>query len=178
MELIIGIGGLVVGSAVTWAITHFYARREERSLALLPQQVAQTLIPQLVQRGFIEKANETAARAVTREVLSSSWGTTQYEMNQASRRDFAKADAELGAVHERLRAYIPPDERELLDEAQEAWKAFRDKDVRFAGALYKGGTIQPLIQNSAALGLTRERLAELEQTYNHRRLLTEPYQEK
>jgi uncharacterized protein YecT (DUF1311 family) len=178
MDWLPWVAGIVIGGIITLLVTHVYARRQEKSLARLPEQVAQTLIPRLVERGLIEQGKETEARAVTQEVLSSSWGLTQAEMNQASMRDFKEAEAELQTVYERLRSHIGPEERQLLAKAQEAWKTFQEKEVRFAGALYKGGSIQPLIHNSAALGLTRERLADLTRTYNYRRSITVPFDER
>jgi uncharacterized protein YecT (DUF1311 family) len=92
--------------------------------------------------------------------------TTQFELNQTSFQDFEKTDMELKHALERLGSVIDPPDAERLDIAQEVWRAFRDKQARFAAGFYEGGTIQPLIYNVELHAVTEARLKELRQIYD------------
>ncbi len=73
-------------------------------IALLPERTAQ----ELIRRGLIGAERENEARAAAQEALLS-WAasdapsSSQAEMNEASHRDFEKADLELRHAYERLR---------------------------------------------------------------------------
>ncbi len=156
-------GGLI-GGFITWAVTHFYSRRQEKVIAHLPERI----VREFLQRGLIVPEREAEARTVARRALVS-WATSdasQAEMNQASYRDFEKADLGLRHSYERLRMILEPKDLERLDQAQEAWRSFRDEQVRFAGGFYEGGSIRPLIHNVEALVLTETRIKELERLYD------------
>lgn len=149
--------GSVIGGLITWGVTALYSRRQEKVIAHLPGRIVQ----ELIQRGLIVPEKETEARTAARRALVS-WAAfevpdSQAEMNQASYRDFERADLELRHVYERLRAMLAPEDVERLDEAQEAWRSFRDKQIRLAGGFYEGGSVEPLVHNMEALALTEAR---------------------
>jgi uncharacterized protein YecT (DUF1311 family) len=165
------LAGSVIGGLVTWVVTHLYSRRGDRAIALLPERIAQ----ELVQRGLINPERETEARAAARDSFLS-WATsdapplTQAEMNEASYRDFKEADLELQRTYGRLYTALGPEDRQRLNETQEAWRSFRDKQIRLAGGFYEGGSIQPLLHNTAALKVTEARCRDLQQLHDEIRL--------
>lgn len=99
--------------------------------------------------------------------LTSSTGKilTQAEMNQLSYEEFEKSELELKQIYERLTGALSASERQRLDESQKAWLRYRNQQVAFAGSLYEGGSIQPLIHNIEAQTLTNERVKDLRVFY-------------
>lgn len=91
---------------------------------------------------------------------------TQAEMNQTSYEGFEKADLALQQAYRRLRSILDEKDLERLDEAQEAWATFRDKQVVLAGGFYEGGSIRPLIHNVEAQAVTEARVKELHALYD------------
>lgn len=87
------------------------------------------------------------------------------EMNQTSYEEFEKADLELRQAYERLRSLLSGGSLRRLEEAQDAWVAFRKKQVLLAGGFYEGGSIQPLIHNVEAQALTEARAKDLRAQY-------------
>lgn len=154
--------GVVMGGLITWAVTHLYSGRQEKVIGRLPDHIVRLLI----EGGLIAPEKATEARAVARSGLVSWWATsenaTQPDMNQGSYQDFEKADLALRHVYERLRAMLHTKDLERLEQAQEAWRSFRDRQIKLAGGFYEGGSIQPLIHNMEALSLTEARTKELE----------------
>lgn len=166
MDWLTLIVGVAIGGFVTWAVTHLYSQRQERVIAGLPEHIVRVLI----QRGLIVREKETEARTAARSGLVS-WAksvATQADMNQASYQDFEKADLALRHVYERLRAILQPQPEHLerLDQAQEAWRSFRDEQIKLAGGFFEGGSIRPMIHNLEGVALTEVRIKELEQLYD------------
>ena len=88
---------------------------------------------------------------------------TQLEMNECALRDYQVADTELNARYATARALL---ERlgagaVALRDAQRAWLAFRDSACEAEGAVYAGGSIQPMIVASCLARLTRQRSEDL-----------------
>ena len=74
------------------------------------------------------------------------------------------ADAELNAVYQNaLNAMPGVDAKDKLREAQRAWIAFRDAQAELqADVTARGGSMAPLMQNTASKELTQARIRELE----------------
>ncbi len=157
------VGG-VTGGFITLVVTHLYSWRQEKVIARLPERI----VREFIRQGLIVPEKETEARTAARRALVS-WATydgSQAEMNQASYHDFEKADLELRHSYERLRAILDPEALERLDQAQEVWHSFRDKEVKFAGGFYEDGSVRPLMHNVEALALTEARTKELERLHH------------
>ncbi len=91
---------------------------------------------------------------------------TQAEMNRASLEEYEKASLELRHVVERLQSILHPTDAKSFQEAQLAWLEFRKSQVEFAGELYEGGTIAPLVRNVEAQALTEARVRALRSLYD------------
>lgn len=87
-------------------------------------------------------------------------------MNQTSYESFESADLALQQACRRLRLVLDEKDLERLNEAQEAWTAFRDKQVMLAGGFYEGGSIRPLIHNMEAQAVTEVRVKDLQALYD------------
>ncbi|MBI3885336.1 MAG: DUF1311 domain-containing protein [Opitutae bacterium] len=90
---------------------------------------------------------------------------SQYEMNMASS-DLAKYwDHMLKATEAEILADTlvsdDPKTKRLFQEAQKAWRKFRDSEAAFQAETYRGGTMQPLIRSSTYASLTEQRVREL-----------------
>lgn len=93
---------------------------------------------------------------------------TQLAMNQRAYAALHTAEARLAEALLELEHYEDP---EQLGQVQAAWEQFKDAQVKFAGSLYEGGSIRPLIEAGEALALTEQRLAwVLAETEERRRL--------
>ena len=171
------VAGLVIGPAV-----YFARRRIERSsehedldikeklLRINRELKEQNLTPEGLKKLsavlFSKISAHTStedAEAVVAAITES--GTdrvvTQAEMNQGSFEEFEKADLELKQAYERLWSLLDGESLKRLEEAQNAWQVFRNKQVVLAGGFYTGGSIQPLIHNVEARVLTESRAKEL-----------------
>lgn len=68
-----------------------------------------------------------------------------------------------------LTPLLSGEELEALEKAQNAWKAYKDLQVDFAGVSFEGGSIQPLIRSTELESLTLQRLVSLKATIKERR---------
>jgi uncharacterized protein YecT (DUF1311 family) len=86
---------------------------------------------------------------------------SQMDMNIASFELFLGADRELAAVLLEISATASPEELQALRNAHEAWIDYRKAEAEREAAVWEGGSIRPLLYNSAMEAITRERLAQL-----------------
>jgi uncharacterized protein YecT (DUF1311 family) len=70
-------------------------------------------------------------------------GTTQYDMNMCTGREFEKADATLNERYSKLMKRLDREDQEKLRRAQRAWISYRDKVCEFeTNGL---GSVRPMI---------------------------------
>ena len=87
---------------------------------------------------------------------------TQADMNELSAEIAQHQDRKLAKLEERVRNDLYDEElKAKLDKAAALWREYRDIQAEFAGDMYQGGSIRPLIYNEAYTRLTEERIAAL-----------------
>ncbi len=86
---------------------------------------------------------------------------TQAEMNICAAISYQEADDELNRVYQNVTPLLTETQRDRLTDAQLAWIEFRDAECQFAGSLYEGGSIQPLIVAGCKEDLTQRRTDDL-----------------
>jgi uncharacterized protein YecT (DUF1311 family) len=90
------------------------------------------------------------------------YSQSQPEMNEKSLAEFQKADARLNVTYKKLLADLDADGKKKLVIAERAWVAYRDAQADFeADQEARGGSMAPLIYNTACLELTEARIKEL-----------------
>jgi uncharacterized protein YecT (DUF1311 family) len=87
---------------------------------------------------------------------------TQSAMNQAAADASYRADARLQTLIDTVKEYYSAPKIAQFDKVQKAWGTYRKAHARIATAEYKGGSIVPLIYNSALESATIARIVELE----------------
>jgi len=128
------------------------------------KELKQTLIGRTEDRGIPtggEIALLESIQDATRERI-----ITQADLNQTSFQGFEKSDLALRHVLERLEPLLSASDIERLKRAQSAWRRYRDKQIAFAGGLFEGGSMRPLIHNLEAQSLTDTRVRELQRVYD------------
>jgi len=85
----------------------------------------------------------------------------QQQMNYCTAQAYWESDAELNRVYREFKPTLPQSEQERLTDSSLAWIEFRDAECGFRSAVYKGGSLQPLIHAQCMLELTQDRIAEL-----------------
>ena len=86
----------------------------------------------------------------------------QHEMNLQAQQAFAKADAQLNKVYQKLLVTLDDESKAKLKTAQKNWIVFRDTEADFhADNEARGGSLAPLIYSSTQTDLTKERTAAL-----------------
>jgi uncharacterized protein YecT (DUF1311 family) len=71
---------------------------------------------------------------------------TQTEMNACTAREYQQHDAAMNDIYQRLLAKLAdPRQKTLLQEAERAWIAYRDKQCAFQSSGTEDGSIHPLI---------------------------------
>ena len=60
-------------------------------------------------------------------------------------------------LEERIEKSLEGEELKLFRESAAAWRVYLDTEVRFEASTYEGGSIQPLMANSASIRLIAER---------------------
>lgn len=119
-----------------------------------------------------ESVAEVASEIITEEIqtieqknveldASLSDDATQSEMNIHSADAFTLWDDELNSLWSRISDLADDDYKATLLDEQRDWIKMKEDQVTFAGAMFEGGTMQPLIENSTAMELTRVRCYEL-----------------
>ena len=100
---------------------------------------------------------------------------TQADMNRESLRRAKLSEDMMQGMYEQIlnSGRLSDEEVYLLKSSQEAWAAFRDKEVEFLASSYEGGSMQPLIANSAEEYENTARFVTLKNYYEE--LLEEPH---
>ncbi|WP_175995425.1 lysozyme inhibitor LprI family protein [Burkholderia vietnamiensis] len=86
---------------------------------------------------------------------------TQTDMNIVSMKKASQADDELTAIVNSKMREFGEEDRQLLQQSQSAWVAYRDTEIKRASRIWEGGTIRPLMVNLRYEAITRERIAGL-----------------
>jgi uncharacterized protein YecT (DUF1311 family) len=87
---------------------------------------------------------------------------TQAEMNQASKAIADFWDARLLAAEKKIESKLDGQERKKFLTSKQLWQKYRSNEVSFRASFSEGGSIQPLIANSAYSQITEHRVIELE----------------
>ena len=85
----------------------------------------------------------------------------QGELNVKSHELRSHLEAKLKSLEERIEKGLEGAELELFQKSAAAWRAYLDLEVAFEASWYEGGTIQPLMANTAASRLIEERMKAL-----------------
>jgi len=85
----------------------------------------------------------------------------QGELNVKSHELRCHLEGKLKSLEERFEKGLEGTELELFQKSTAAWRAYLDLEVAFEASWYEGGTIQPLMANTAATRLIEERLKAL-----------------
>jgi len=92
-------------------------------------------------------------------------------MRDCAKREFERANGELERLDSRLRITLKDRQRRLFDEAEQAWRRYRDANCASHASLFEGGTLESLTVMACMEDLTTGRVKELRQVYG--RLLNE-----
>jgi uncharacterized protein YecT (DUF1311 family) len=101
------------------------------------------------------------ASAETAEDCGKLGGTT-HDLDQCYNRVYRQADTELSRVYRQLSDKLAdPSERELLQQAEQAWVQYRDKQCTFETAGTRDGTIHPIEVSDCLTAKTQAHVEEL-----------------
>lgn len=92
---------------------------------------------------------------------SLSENATQYDMNANSAECLKLWDDELNSLWSRFSEAADEKYKQSVLEEQRSWIQDKEAEVKAAGASVEGGSIQPLIENTTAMEITRVRCYEL-----------------
>jgi uncharacterized protein YecT (DUF1311 family) len=90
---------------------------------------------------------------------------TQTDMNLASKKLGEFWDVRLSTVEAKIESRLDNGERKRFGDSRQRWRSYRAKEVRFRASFYDGGSIQPLIANTAYSQITEHRVSELESLF-------------
>jgi uncharacterized protein YecT (DUF1311 family) len=109
-----------------------------------------------------------AASAQTAEDCGNLPGTsTTRDLDQCYNRIYRQADAALNTVYRQLTDKLSdPSERELLQQAEQAWLQYRDKQCAFETAGTRDGTIHPIEVSICLTAKTQAHVEELQHQLN------------
>lgn len=85
----------------------------------------------------------------------------QGEMNVKSHELTIHMKEKLKKLEERIAGSLESSELALFKKSVAAWRSYFDVEVDLEASWYEGGTIQPLMANSAAIRLIEERMKAL-----------------
>lgn len=105
-------------------------------------------------RGAKERAD------VLEEKLESGY-LSQMEMNQTSYKIYTIWDDQLNYIWKLMKENLSEDQMKDILTEQRAWIKEKEQKVKETGAECEGGSLQPLLENTEAAELTRERAYEL-----------------
>jgi uncharacterized protein YecT (DUF1311 family) len=92
---------------------------------------------------------------------------TMRELGECYYRSYQRADAELNKVYRRLTDRLAdPSERELLQQAEQAWAQYRDKQCAFETAGARVVPIHPVAVSTCLWEKTRAHIEELQHQLN------------
>lgn len=89
------------------------------------------------------------------------FGQTQSEMSLSAGEAAKAADQELNVVYKQVMEALSDTQKELLKQSQLAWIKYRDLCAKSEGALYEGGSIQPMIEARCVAAVTKEKTERL-----------------
>ena len=113
--------------------------------------------------GVVAAALFAAAGAAAQPAQDCSKGTTTRELDECYAAEYRSADTALNKVYGQLVAKLSdPGEKTLLQAAEQAWIAYRDKECAFETAGTRTGTIHPIEVSICLTGKTRSHSAELQ----------------
>jgi uncharacterized protein YecT (DUF1311 family) len=107
---------------------------------------------------------------------------TQTEMNIAASESLGKTEERMSTLLSQIKSYVthndygaevlPPSKGEgtwlsCLDDAQEKWLLYRNAQCEFETYLNRGGTIRSMIWSGVAEKLTKDRIAELQSSWDY-----------
>ena|ERR1041385_8944529 len=87
---------------------------------------------------------------------------TQADMNLASKKLADYWEAKLVAIQAKIERKLEAKERKDFTQSSKRWRSFRTGEVAFRASLYEGGSIQPLIANTAYAEITEHRVGDLD----------------
>ena len=91
-------------------------------------------------------------------------------MNDCSKKEFEKADAELNKVYKQLMGKLEGEHKDKLKATELTWIKYRDSNCECEAYLNQGGTIYPLVYNSCLTKMTNNRIKEIKEyldEFNH-----------
>ena len=88
-------------------------------------------------------------------------GTTQYEMNVCAARAAEESTSKLQALLDELQVNLEPSERDELQGIQKVWEAYRERDCRWEGGFFEGGSVAPAVYAYCIKARTDERVDRL-----------------
>ena len=103
----------------------------------------------------VEEQSDSIKKSLEQDAL------TQADMNMKSLELYELWDGALTCLWDELKAELPKEEFETLQNDQLAWNGEKERSVEEAGEEAEGGTLYPLIVNSEAARMTEERVYEL-----------------
>ena len=83
------------------------------------------------------------------------------EMNQTSYKIYTIWDDQLNYIWKLMKENLSEDQMKDILTEQRAWIKEKEQKVKETGAECEGGSLQPLLENTEAAELTRERAYEL-----------------
>ncbi len=107
---------------------------------------------------------------------------TQTDMNIQARDDLLKAEEQMSAILAQLRSHVTENDHaadlplpgkwedtwaSCLDDAQTKWHSYRNAQCEFETYLNRGGTIRSMIWGKTAEKLTKDRIAELQASWEN-----------
>ncbi|SRR5712692_7537124 len=108
---------------------------------------------------FLTLATSNVTRAQCEDAKST------LQINECFAKELKKAEAEVNKIYQLTVKKLQPDDAALLRRAQRAWLAYRDAQCEAEHALWGGGTGGPAALMSCKVELTRQRVAEIQNTY-------------
>jgi uncharacterized protein YecT (DUF1311 family) len=91
---------------------------------------------------------------------------TQADMNVASGKLAQYWDQKLAAIEAKVELRLYGRERKDFIQSRDRWRSYRSAEVAFRASLFDGGSIQPLIANTAYSLITEHRVNELESLFS------------
>jgi uncharacterized protein YecT (DUF1311 family) len=91
---------------------------------------------------------------------------TQLELSSKAADELVAAEAQMKAVYDRIARPYGADTKKRLQEAQDAWTIYRDKQCFFENKSTEDGTIHQMLVYQCRKALTDLRIAELKRQEN------------
>lgn len=118
--------------------------------------------PEIIKRCFDNtRLFLEATSCLIRHLIAPNAPKTQAAMNQLAIDEFNQAEAEMNKIYEQVLNVLSIGRKWQLEEVQNQWVDFRQKQVSFLAKNFQGGSIFPLIYYSEMNSLTNQRINEL-----------------